>query len=491
MISIKDKILPQIENIIVVMMENRSCDNITGWLYDKEKHLVKKMIKPEESKPDHYDGLAFGNYSNPFVKENRVDTIPVSYKADNDGVPNTIPHEEFQFITKQLYGEKVPSYGDIAPMDGFVNSYASRGGNPHEIMQCYSPEQLPVINEIARNGAISDRWFASVPTQTLPNRAFLHCGTSQGNVNNIDSLIFNAKTIFNVLSEHNVSWRVYSDSGILPSLARSTLSQLWGSSYSRNFLGFEQFTEDAGKGNLPRYSFIEPMFVFTAQLMLRSQSRVNSMHPPTSVLSGENFLALVYNAVFGGPNWDKSVLIITYDEHGGIYDHVSPPWGAATPDEESNPGKQGFYFDRFGVRIPTIVSSAWVDESVVFRSFGTPYDHTSIIATILDWQGIPRSELPSKRVKAAENIASIFDRKKPRDVISNIDITKKLLAEKPEKENKDREISGLEKGMARAYTAYNCMRKGEEVDTDNICCKVDELKTFGDLCIYLDEEIKN
>ena len=90
------------------------------------------------------------------------------------------------------------------------------------------------------------------------------------------------------------------------------------------------------------------------------------------------------------PSWNETLLIITFDEHGGTYDHVLPPTGAATPDKASDPGQNGFRFDRFGVRVPTILVSPWIEAGTVFRSnTATPLDHTSILATVRDWLGIP------------------------------------------------------------------------------------------------------
>ncbi len=482
--------LNKIENIVVVMLENRSFDNVVGWLYDKENN-PKKFIKPEASGPDHYDGLAFGDYSNSYLVDGKTVTVAVTNGTTGYNVPNREPHEEFQFVTKQLYGDKTPSYGDCATMSGFLSNYATvKGSNAADIMACYSTDQLPVLSAIARSGAISDRWFASVPTQTLANRAFLHCGTSQGYLNNIDNYVFKSQTIFNVLSDYEVSWSIYSDSGVFPSLARIKLYRLWNAA-KKHLLSFQQFLQDAKNGDLPSYSFIEPKFILDAQLSLENSNRVNSMHPPSHVLSTEYFLAEIYNSVFSGPQKDNTLLIVTYDEHGGIYDHVSPPWGAAIPDEDSKNGKQGFQFNRFGVRVPTIAISPWIDESVVFRSFGTPYDHTSILATIMDWKNIPRSELPSKRVQAAENISSIITRNTPREIelIKNCHGLRCKGYEVDHDNN--RETSGLERSIAGCYTAYTAAQRGEKVTAAEISEKVGKLNTLDKLYDCIQKDMKS
>ena len=121
-------------------------------------------------------------------------------------------------------------------------------------------------------------------------------------------------------------------------------------------------------------------------------------HPPHDVCRGEKFLESIYSAVVNGKNWEQTLLVITFDEHGGCPDHMPPPWGAVAPDPQSDPGEAGFRFDRFGVRVPAILVSPWVHAGTVFRSTTiVPYDHTSILATLRDWLSIPQElMLPSK-----------------------------------------------------------------------------------------------
>ncbi|XP_060084886.1 uncharacterized protein LOC132564232 [Ylistrum balloti] len=470
--------LAKIEHVVVLTLENRSFDNLVGWLYTPELP-AKTFVMPVSSQPPYYDGLAYGNFSNPNVPSALPISVPVQRGADHFTIPDPDPHEAFQYVTKQLYGDHKPVFGDVAPMNGFVRNYATvEGSTPEHIMQTYTPEQLPVLSFLARQFAISDAWFSSVPTQTQANRAFLHSGTSDGQVNNGNPFFYGSKTIFNVLSDYDVSWRVYSDSGVLPSLVRLNMTRLWSPIFNRHFQRFEQFKRDAASGRLPAYSFIEPRFIHDAPFV---GGTVNSEHPPTNVQAGEQFLADVYTALFRGANWDKTVLIITFDEHGGIYDHVSPPWGAVPPDDKSQPGKQGFYFDRFGVRVATIVVSPWVDESVVFRSFSTPYDHTSILATIMDWQGIPRGELPSKRVQAAANITSVFRRVTPRKMPDMIHLPPwNVMKEQSDFAMGKRKLTDFEKGVIGAYTHYMNHLKGKKFNQRELKQILDHIKTLSD-----------
>ena len=189
-----------------------------------------------------------------------------------------------------------------------------------------------------------------------------------------------------------VTWGVYNDT-ILPSLTRLQLPRLWDPVLDGHFHYFETFKQQRCDGTLPTYSFIEPSFTIDP----------NDEHPPHDVRLGEQFIHDVYQAVSTGKDWEQTLLLITYDEHGGCYDHVPPPWNATPPDPESNPGEAGFCFNRFGVRVPALLISPYIEAGTVFRSTtGVPYDHTSILATIRDWLEIPSDKmLPSARIKAA------------------------------------------------------------------------------------------
>lgn len=151
----------------------------------------------------------------------------------------------------------------------------------------------------------------------------------------------------------------------------------------------------------------------------------NDAHPPHSVQAGDAFLFAIWEAVSQSPDWEQTLLIITFDEHGGCYDHVLPPTNAATPDSASDPGVEGFRFDRFGVRVPTIVVSPYVAPGTVFRAgisdAVVPYDHTSILATLRDWLAIPPAlMLTSQRIVAAPTLSPVLSLLTPRTVLPPI-----------------------------------------------------------------------
>ena len=410
-------ILPQIKHIIVVMLENRSFDNICGWLYKPGTTPQPSQFLPAGS-PPVYDGLK-STYVNPvselYFTRQSTETYPVFDQANATNMPDPDPEEDFDDVSYQLFGPEPPSPTPKWPNLGFAINYAKVTGTdiPVQVMEPFSPAQLPVISALAANYGICDAWFASVPSNTWPNRAFFHAGTSNGNVNNgtiPNPFDWDVRNIFNVLDDIGVDWRVYHDTVFVPSLTWLMFPNLW--LHLDHFSGFDRFKSDCAAGTLPQYSFVEPSFL----------DNPNDEHPPHDVVAGEQFLYEIWQAVAQSPAWPETLLMITYDEHGGIYDHVHPPYGAATPDAASNPGKEGFTFNRFGVRVPTILVSPWIQAGTVFRSpTTTPYDHTSILATLRDWLSIPSGKmLTSARITAAPTLEQVLTLPQARTDIPNI-----------------------------------------------------------------------
>ena len=413
--------MDNIRHLVVLMLENRSFDNMVGWLYTNQGNHPPRNIPAPPGGLTTYDGLLSQTNSAVFWNPRNEDffsgasPVPeyVRRGVTDFRVPNPDPEEHFNHMTFQLFGPQYPWRGAPNQMKGFYLDYAHASANPADIMQCYDPAQVPIISKIANDYAICDHWYASCPTQTWPNRAFVHLGTSVGKVNNYpyDPLHYNIDTIFNVLEGlrtpwgEPATWGVYNDS-TLTSLTRLQLPKLWDPLLDEHFRSFEMFKQQACEGELPTYSFVEPSFVFDP----------NDEHPPHDVRLGERFIGDVFNAVRNGKGWSETLLVITYDEHGGCYDHVPPPFGATPPDTASTCGELGFGFDRFGVRVPTLLVSPYIEPGTVFRSTtGVPYDHTSILATIRDWLAIPASEmLPSARIKAAPTFGNVLTLSTPR-----------------------------------------------------------------------------
>jgi len=430
--------LKKIKHIVVLMMENRSFDNMLGWLYENEK----------PPRGQHYEGLSFDLWNplnnvdsngNPFVEKVYVRKNGGSYKLghktlypkENLRLPDPDPGEGYRDTTDQLYGTYIVDnvYPPAPTALGYVNNYqkamlygayAFQGTptDPREIMNCFTPEQTPVLSTLAKKYAVLDRYYGSVPSQTLPNRAFTHAATSNGYVNNKPDYLVPARTIFNQIQDEiekgrkDLSWGIYSGTEKVTgtdewkkfSLTRLCMVQLHDAMYNDNFMSMKDFYTDAAEGRLPSYTFLEPQFYGPLE---------NDQHPPTDIRPGEKLIADVYEAVINSPKWEETLFVITYDEHGGTYDHYPPTEIAVPPDKHVTDGQMGFRFNRFGVRVPTVVISPFIKKGTIGRPQGfTPFDHTSIIKTVQNCFGL-EGHL-TERDKAAPDLSCLLTLKKPR-----------------------------------------------------------------------------
>ncbi len=425
------RIMEQIGHVAVVMLENRSLDNLLGWLYDASK--PQRIVPPGSG--DAFDGLSGGSYYNDY----KGTKLPVAHGTEKAvqplRVPRLDPNEPFEHVTVQLFADgngKIPEVkpGTPAHMKGFAydfdsvyESWAELG----EVMGAYDLTQLPALSGLAGAYAVSDRWFSSVPTQTNPNRAFSLCGTSLGRVKNLHiSAVeqFKTKTIWNALPK-NVSWGIYykdiwHDNKCYTEYSFPFIDDAKKTAGWSEIATMDTFFERAKATTLPAFTYIEPAWGYGKGLpdtFIGKQG--DDYHPPTWVGPGEAFLNDIYNALTANPKaWASTLLIVTFDEHGGTYDHVDPGWGAVKPDSHSGPN--GFEFNRYGVRVPTILASPWIPAGTVFRAPADskyPYDHTSLIASILRWQGVdPASAGLGKRVAVAPTFESVLSDKQRSDI---------------------------------------------------------------------------
>jgi phospholipase C len=473
--------LDTFDHVVVVMLENRSFDNILGYMYPNG-------VPPNAPRGKTFEGVTGKNLSNPVppgVKNPPppgVTSIPVApvgldpnTQKQNYFQPYPDPGEDYVHVNTQLYnlidGENNPPYNlpsqrplPVPPMNGFVMDYIEnykaaeyKGQDPtyaatpaqfpftgyKQIMECFPTSALPVCTTLAEQFGVFDHWFCAVPSQTWCNRAFWNAGTSWGFVVNatddpnwlsasprwiVDSA---GKTIFNQIQDSGwsspLNWKIYSANPFvaLTSVVHFTALLLYHPLIPNpfvpgtflpnplnHFYGFERFLTDCASGELPAYSFVEPRF-FTPQ---------SDMHPSTPgsridgsgkgdvgpVLLGEQFVWQVYDAIRRSPKRDRTLLIITFDEHGGCYDHVPPPGTVTAPDLTGYPLEDSFDFTRLGIRVPCIMVSSHIATNTVVN---TPMHHGSFMKTVgKKWNKVvPRSCDPlTARVVDAPEFTEVF-----------------------------------------------------------------------------------
>lgn len=419
---------PQIEHVVMVMLENRGFDSVLGHLYTRAsppRHIIPAGKLP-------FQGLDGAEV--PVQTASRAGRT-ISGKPTPSVIgansPGKDPGEPYAHVNMQLFRSPgAPAPRQAPTMDGFLQDYSDVLGGDASDAQClqilrmFTPADLPALNALAATYAVSDQWFCSVPTQTNANRAFSICGTSLGEVDNgyypagvrgwvFEADAFQAPTIWNVLDRAGVSWGVYYNEPYppippyeapytwiaFPEVQKTT--NAW-----QHFHKIDQFFSDAQAGKLPAFSYIEPKWGGETSLKYVDG---NDYHPPVDITHSELMLQQIYRALrSNAAAWQRTLLVVMFDEHGGTYDHVPPPWGATPPwgdhpnPDLPKPRQYGFNFDRFGVRVPCLLASPWIAPGTVVRSnTGVPFDHTSVLASILDWKGIDRRTCLGARVAAA------------------------------------------------------------------------------------------
>jgi phospholipase C len=394
--------LSAIQHIVHLMLENRSFDHMLGFLYADSGN-----VSPSGAA---FEGLT-GTESNPDSNGNPVAVYKIN-PTDPGAyfMPGADPGEGYANTNSQLFGSGTAPVPPVATNRGFVTNFdatiawdqragrsVQSGTTASDIMGMFTPQALPVMSGLARGFAVCDHWYSSVPTETFPNRAFACAATSQGHMND-GTASYTVQSIFGLLAAHNVSWKIYGYDA--EPLTRKNFPDTTNAPDS-NFGKFTDFTADAAGGTLPAYAFLEPSW----------GSAGNSQHPNYDVALGEQLIHDVYNALRGGPGWHQTLLIISYDEHGGIYDHVPPPSGAVPPDD--SPGEFGFDFTRFGVRVPALLISPWIAPGTVFRvPAGTmPLDHTSVLKTVETRWSLPAL---TRRDAAAPDVGDALTLATPR-----------------------------------------------------------------------------
>jgi len=450
--------LDKIEHIVVLMMENRSFDNVLGRLYPDNPNF--NGVKDTMSNPRPGGELAY------------------VFAGTDMTAPFPDPNEPYDHVYMQEFNPPCPPGEPPCPppcpiplttatpdMQGFVNDYVNAIGqanseakkhgrplfdvDPGVIMNCYAPCSLPVINGLARAYAVCDNWYSSVPTQTFPNRSFVHAATSSGNVINSwgqhfwDKGIFinDTPTVYNLLEARNISWKIYHGGPLLLCNALYGQKHLWeflfdfehprffplqsGDYSSHPDSQANQFLADVQAGTLPSYTFIEPNMICSEKY-----GPENDMHPafavfdtgaPTNALYGDKLIYDIYTALRESDYWEKTLLIITFDEHGGCFDH-QPPGPTVSPDgvvikankKCDGPGSN-FDFKRLGVRVPAVLVSPWIEQGTICH---TQFDHTSIIKTASN-KWLQGANLTNRDLKATD-VSDVLTRSSARTDVPEI-----------------------------------------------------------------------
>lgn len=362
----------KVEHIVVLMMENRSFDHMLGYLSLTGGRTDIRGLTGTEADP--YNGQLF----------------PVFHLTATKF--NDEPCHDFECVARQRMGGN----------QGFVFDFAMlehRNQDVGAIMGYYSATELPVYDMLAREFCVCDAWHASVPGPTWPNRLYSLSGSSAGQKNNPNLFPppgYSMKTVFQCLAQSGRSWRYYAHQPLSAFPRAFKAHRLDG-----NIRHINEFYAACQTNSLPDVAWLEPDFG------LLDAAVSNDDHPPGDVAHGQLLVANVYEALRSAPDdlWSKTLLIITYDEHGGFPDHVLPP---VAEDDLAE-------FRSYGIRVPTFLISPRIPRGIVSHA---TYDHTSLIKTILErfCQDSQSGEMPDLglRTSAAKSVWDVVTLAEPR-----------------------------------------------------------------------------
>jgi phospholipase C len=336
------QLLAKIEHVVVLCMENRSFDHFLGSLSLLEGRSV--------------DGLV-GGESNPDIEGTPVESFLLTNFTPAD------PPHEWDPVHRQWNGGQ---------NDGFVIEHA--GPSQNDVMGYHVRTQLPALYALADSGAVCDRYFSSLLGPTWPNRFYLHGGTSLGVTGN-QPILLGFPSVFGLLDEVGISHKNYFHDIAWASGAYFKLSGL---------AGIDRFFDDCASGELPAVSLVDPQFFGAG---------ANDDHPDHDIWLGQALISAVVEALGQSPLWEKCLLIVTYDEHGGFFDHVPPP--AAADERES--------FRRLGFRVPTVLIGPHVRRGC---TVSTELEHSSVLKTLVTRFGI---RVATERVAQASDFSSAID----------------------------------------------------------------------------------
>lgn len=321
-----------IKTVVVLVLENRSFDHMLGWM--------KQSINPS------INGVT-GRECNP-VSNNSTDKICFSDDAE---FVDPDPGHSFEDVARQVFGS-----ASFPSMSGFAEQAFSMSENLSQtVMKGFRPENIPIYAELVKEFAVFDRWFSSIPGPTQPNRLFAYSATSHGSTSHVKRQLatgYPQQTIFDSLHDDRLDFGIYFQN-IPATLFYRNMRRL---KYVFKFHDYDlRFKKDARNGKLPNLCVIEPRYFDIIGYP------ANDDHPSHDVANGQKLVKEVYETLRASPQWNETLFVITYDEHGGFYDHVQTPYvDIPNPDGNTGPAPYFFKFDRLGVRVPTIMVSPWI-----------------------------------------------------------------------------------------------------------------------------------
>lgn len=397
----------QIQHVFVLMLENRSFDHLIGFSGLTGTDSATGMIT-------YINGLKG-------MENNFFGGVPYSVSKPADYSMTVDPGHEFCDVLCQLAGAGAvyPPGGNYPPINnsGYATSYvdACKGANqrsaPGEIMRCYSPEQLPVLMTLATEFAICDNWHAALPGPTWPNRMFVHAASSAGldhSPTSAEILLWETASGFG-FPNGDIFDRIAAKEGMQRRLYAGDLFPMMSALKSIGLDDIRQYDHFAADLQDPfpyNYVFIEPSYN-----LLTDYKGSTSQHPLDDVRLGEGLIKSTYEAIRNSSLWKSSLLIITWDEHGGFYDHAIPPSAVAPGDTSPSIGhnKFGFTFEQYGPRVPGVVISPWIPRNTIDHRL---YDHSSVPATVEALFGLAPM---TNRDAAANNLLSLLSLAAARD----------------------------------------------------------------------------
>jgi phospholipase C len=446
--------LGQVDHIVVLMLENRSFDHMLGYLSLEGGRADIDGLPPAPDQVNAHEGITYAIH--------HLGRTKLSTEVEDPG--HSGPD-----VAEQLADNNTGFAANFAKHAAhYVEKHGGPMPDPGLVMGYYNADDLPVYNFLAEHFTVCDRWFSSVPGATWPNRLYAVTGQAQGSHEDLNPPLYELPSFCRFLDQEKVDWRWYSSE---PASLRM-IDPEYRLSHHERFSFFDKrklsakqklvgelleegpsFLDDAASDQLPTVSWIDPHFKDAHMLAPDS----NDDHPPEDVTAGQDLVLSVYHALRRSKAWEKTLLLITYDEHGGFFDHVSPP---PAPDDDPD-------FRRYGVRVPALVVSPLVAAGSTAKDAAGErvlFDHTSIIKTLLlrhclDAEGtIPDL---GARVNSANHLGELLLAEPRRGVADHSHLGERMakwraewsaarFADPQAKANRPRRLSELQDGVVRA-----------------------------------------